>query len=102
MREDIDFSTAVRLEPRSDSWEKVVARIEAKKRRKTVHFVPQAFFRRCRGKRPARRRSLFHWHEFDRNFHKSSQRNILFGRVYFVVFLPRFRGIGQHIYNRIR
>ncbi|MEE3339995.1 MAG: hypothetical protein VZR14_04635 [Hallerella sp.] len=34
MREDIDFSTAERLEPRSDSWEKVVARIEAKKEEK--------------------------------------------------------------------
>ncbi len=34
MREDIDFSKSIRLEPRSDSWEKVVARIEAKKEEK--------------------------------------------------------------------
>ena len=31
MRDDIDFTKSMRLEPRSDSWEKVVARIEAKK-----------------------------------------------------------------------
>ena len=34
MREDFDFSTSIRLEPRSDSWEKVVARIKAKKEEK--------------------------------------------------------------------
>ena len=34
MREEIDFSKSMRLEPRSDSWAKVVARIEAKKEEK--------------------------------------------------------------------
>ena len=48
MHEQIDFSKAVLLQPRKDSWEKVVARIQEKKEKENLFPTENGMIRRRR------------------------------------------------------